>query len=139
MIDTTNPGFWSRKLAKDGITTSFLRPTNGQKSGILERGFWPGDKITFGPSHNSGVLSTGLFSGYGNYGSSGYSLLKSIDLRTKRGGPSTVPRADQGTKIWNLYNMAQKKQHFGDSPTWFQRPGFIDRGNEYERPGFIQF
>lgn len=47
--DTTDPAFWSRKLNKEGVTSSFLRPQSGQKSGILERGFWPGDRATFMP------------------------------------------------------------------------------------------
>ena len=167
-MDTTDPRFWSKKLAREGVTSSFLRPTGGQKSGILERGFWPGDKATFGPRSQPSSenfltkLFSGTDSGFGEYDFGEYnalkpwtwfvgpsyfrmpspSLLKNIDLRTKPGGPSTVPRADQGKHIWDLYNFAQKTQHFGnlaDSPKWFQRPGFIDRGGDYERPGFIQF
>jgi len=162
MVDTTDPRYWSHKITDEGITASFLRPTGGKKSGILERGFWPGDRPAFGP-HGSkpGLLfrlrhlfdGTNSGSNFGDYTFGGLlkpwtwfqgskpPLLKNIDLRTRRGGPSTVPEASQGKNIWALYNFAQKKQHFGnigDSPTWFQRPGFIDRGADYERPGFIQ-
>jgi hypothetical protein len=171
MSDTTDPRYWSKKIASEGITTSFLRPTGGGKAGILERGFWPGDRPTFRPqSSRSGLifklkhLLSGTNSesnlGGSNLGGSDLSgvmpwtwfnpsyfrmpsrsLLKNIDLRTRRGGPSTVPRPDQGKNIWALYNFAQKTQHFGnleDTPKWFQRPGFVDRGSDYERPGFIQ-
>src|SRR5208282_5283343 len=139
-MDTTDPRFWSRQIAKEGITESFLRPSEGQKSGILERGFWPGDRPVFGPhSGRAGLISKvkNFFSGSNSSGSnfgdwlkpwtwggssasSSYyrmpspSLLKNIDLRTRHGGPSTVPRANQGKHIWDLYNFAQKTQKFGN-------------------------
>jgi len=136
MSDTTDPVFWSKYRKKRKGTSflkmkSFLRPTSGQKSGILERGFWPGD---FGGVDGLGLTFSLLKPGF----------LKRINLRTPRGGPSTVPMANQGKNFWNLYNFAQQSQYFGevgrfhDTPKWFQRPGFIDRGSDYERPGFIQ-
>lgn len=65
-----------------------------------------------------------------------------IDTRHVRGGPSTALHPTQGRKFLKAALAASKTQHFGqylaDTPKWFQRPGFIDRGSEYERPGFIQ-
>lgn len=61
-----------------------------------------------------------------------------IDTRHVRGGPITTLHPTQGKKFLKAALAASKTQHFGDTQRWFQRPGFIDRGSEYERPGFIQ-
>lgn len=62
--DSTSPAFWSRKLHKEGVTASFLRPTSGQKSGILERGFWPGDRPTFMPGRKRSIFGGTQRPGY---------------------------------------------------------------------------